>query len=158
MTLPSWLPEMIAVHPWTPETYEALYQVFKDDFILSQPCYKGKPVWTFPECEDGKETIFWHLTSRVDKHSGERLFDSKRAERLSWVRAIIENEGRPEVLDWQNDEGNNGVKVYLWLRGHAFVVILKKYKDGRCRLLTSFSVDHGHNTRKLENKYKRRVK
>lgn len=36
-----WLPEMLSVNPWSGDTYEELYAVFRRDFVLSQPRYRG---------------------------------------------------------------------------------------------------------------------
>lgn len=70
---PPWLPPMAVVNPWTNATYETLYSIFKKDFKDSQPVYNGKAVWFFPELDSGKEVVFWHMTSRVDQETGERL-------------------------------------------------------------------------------------
>ena len=58
MGYPGWLPALFQVSPWGDDTYEALYQLFEQDFKTSQPVYGGKPVWFFPDKVDGKEEIF----------------------------------------------------------------------------------------------------
>jgi hypothetical protein len=146
------------VDPWGSQTYETLYEIFVRDFKRSQPKYEGHTVWFFPEKEDEKEVIFWHLTSRHDKESGERLPDLRRSERLPWVRPLIDNAERLEVLAWDHLEGDGGTKTYVWLRDHDFLVLMKKYKDGRRRLLTSYYIDFPNYQRKLEKKYARRIK
>lgn len=154
---PDWLPPMVSVSPWTRDTFNRLYSVFEQDFKRSQPVYRGNTVWFFPEKEEGKELIFWHLTHREDKDTGERLPDMRRCERLPWIRAAIENSDKPEVVDWDYGEGDGSVKTYLWLRDFDFLVLMKKYRDGRRRLITSYFVDYPHKRRKLEKKYKARV-
>ena len=71
--LPDWLHELILIEPWTVETFDILYTIFENDFKVSRPKIDGVDIWFFPEKEDGKETIFWHLTQRKDLKSGERL-------------------------------------------------------------------------------------
>jgi hypothetical protein len=61
--LPAWLPPTAQVNPWTADTFEVLYGIFKRDFKDSRPVYEGHPVWFFSQMEDGKEVIFWHMTS-----------------------------------------------------------------------------------------------
>ena len=121
---PDWLPQMLAVDPWTHDTFDRLYAVFERDFKDSQPIYEDKAVWCFPEMEEGKEVIFWHLTQRKDELSRERLPDMRRGERLPWVRALIENSNKPEVLAWDYKEGGGSINTYLWLRDFDFLVII----------------------------------
>jgi len=155
---PPWLPPMVFVSPWTGQTFGMLYEIFERDFKASQPQYQGSPVWSFPEVEDGKDVIFWHLTHRYDRQAGERIPDLRRCERLSWIRRIIENLNKAEVLSWDCREGNQTIKTYLWLKNHDFVVLMKKYPNGSRRLLTSYYVDYPNYRRKLEQKYARRLK
>jgi hypothetical protein len=157
MSYPNWLPELFPVNPWTSDTFEALYHIFKKDFIDSQPMYLGFSVWFFPEKDDGKEVIFWHLTSRNDKKTGERLPDLRRSERLPWVRSIIDQTDRPEILAWDYIEGDGIIKTYIWLQDFDFVVIMKKYPNGRRRLITSFWLEYTHKKEKLRKKYKCRL-
>jgi len=157
MSYPEWLPELFPVNPWQEDTYEALYRLFARDFKASQPVYDGHAVWFFPEMEDGKEIIFWHLTSREDKEAGDRLPDLRRSERLPWVRPMLDQPEKPEILAWDHDEGDGTVKTYVWLENDDFVVIMKKYPDGRRRLITSFWVEYGNTKRKLRKKYERRI-
>ncbi len=157
MSHPKWLPELFPVNPWRHDTYEALYRLFERDFKESQLVYGGQNVWFFPEMEDGKEKIFWHLTSREDKEVGERLPDLRRSERLPWVRPILDDPGEPEVLAWDHREGDGTIKTYVWLENDDFLVIMKKYPDGQRRLITSFWVEYENAKRKLRKKYERRL-
>lgn len=157
MSYPEWLPGLLSVDPWQEDTYETLYRVFDRDLKVSQPVYDGEVVWFFPDVEDGKEKIFWHLTSRVENGTGERLPDLRRSERLPWVRPMLDQPGQPEVLAWDHEEGDGTVKTYVWLENFDFVVIMKKYPNGRRRLITSFWVEYENTKRALEKKYGRRV-
>lgn len=157
MSGPNWLPNLFMVDPWTHDTYDALYQLFRDDFVESQIDYQGYNVWFFPEMEDGKEKVFWHLTSRVDKETGDRLPDLRRSERLPWVKPMLENHFHSEVLAWDHEEGDGSVKTYVWLKNFDFVVIMKKYLDRRRRLITSYCVEYPNAKKKLMKKYDRRI-
>jgi hypothetical protein len=157
MSYPEWLPELFPVNPWQHDTFDALYRLFERDFKVSQPMYDGQTVWFFPEMEDGKEKIFWHLTSRDDKDAGDRLPDLRRSERLPWVRPMLDHPEKAEILAWDHEEGDGTVKTYIWLENYDFIVIMKKYPDGRRRLITSFWVEYGNTRRKLRKKYDRRI-
>jgi len=158
MCLPKWLPPMQSVSPWTEKTFEILYKIFNRDFKITKPMYGGYEVWFFPEVEDGKELIFWHLTHRSDKKTGERLPDLRRSERLPWARKMIDNSQKPEIWAWDYREGEGKTNTYVWLKDHDFLVLMRKYKTGERRLLTSFYIDYQHYKRKLERKYYKRIK
>jgi hypothetical protein len=158
MPLPTWLPPLIEVNPWGNETFDKLYAIFEADFKAKQPSIEGTAIWFFPETEDEKERIFWHLTHRDDKELGTRLPDLRRCERLCWVYVMIENCNHPDILFWDFLESDGSTHTYIWLRDHDFVVILKKYKDGRRRLVTSYFVDEPGKKKTFESKYNRRIK
>ncbi len=62
--MPDWLPEMFCVDPWGHSTYDELYRVFCADIKNARLQYAGQRVWFFPDKDDGKEVLFWHLTTR----------------------------------------------------------------------------------------------
>jgi hypothetical protein len=155
---PDWLPEMAPVNPWTNETFAILYAIFGRDFKASHPLYEGKVVWFFPDSEDGKEKIFWHMTSREDEQTGTRLPDLRRSARLPWARPMIDNSSQPEILAWDHEEGDKTIKTYVWLPDLDFLVLMKKYPNGGRRLITSYYVDQPHTRRSLNKKYARRLK
>jgi hypothetical protein len=149
-----WLPELLPVNPWTENTYEELYGVFRTNFVGSQPLYRGHHVWFFNEKEDGKEAIFWHLTDKG--RAPDRLPDVNRSARLSWVRPMIENCNDAEVLDWDVEE-EGSIKTYIWLKNHDFVIIMKRMPNGSRRLLTAHCLDYANMRDKLQKKYDRRL-
>jgi len=153
-----WLPPMAKVNPWTAETFDLLYAIFQRDFKDSQPLYEGHPVWFFPEMEDGKEVIFWHMTSEKNKNTGERLADFRRSERLPWARPMVDNHTHPEILAFDYVEADGDTNTYIWLKDHDFLVLMKRYRDGRRRLLTSFYIKYENYRGKLQRKYSRRQK
>ncbi len=176
--MPDWLPEMISVSPWISggnyDTYETLYSVFCRDIRDFDLRFHGNRVWYFPEMEDGKEILFWHLTSRKPKREqvpyrkrkfiqkdddqDNRLPDMRRSERLSWVNPLITAPDKPEILCWDYEEGDGAVKTYIWIKDYDFVVILKKYTNGQRRLVTSFYVDRKYTKNDFERKYKNRLR
>jgi hypothetical protein len=126
--------------------------------------------------EDGREKIFWHLTTRVVKKikipRRKRKFypvgqtyidegrypDLRRCERLPWVRALIEKGYEPEALAWDYEEGDLTIKTYIWLKNYNFTVIMKKYPDNKRRLITSFYIDKSYKRKDFERKYANRIK
>ena len=76
--------------------------------------------------DDPHEEGFWHLVTRDDKETGERLLETPRAKRLAWCRATIDHCGEAEVLVFDYLEGNGKVRTYLWVKDCDYVVILEK--------------------------------
>ena len=173
--MPDWLPKTATVNPWRVDTYEVLYAIFCRDIRDHNLKYSGNAVWIFRVLEDGKERIFWHLTTRNTKRQKiprrkrkfypkgqeytetERLPDLRRCERLPWVKPLIEHPTEPEVTAWDYEEGDQTVKTYIWIKDYDFVVIMKKYPDGRRRLITSFYVDRSFKRKDFERKYTNRI-
>lgn len=154
---PDWLPDMISVDPWTGSIFDELYQVFRQDFLVTQPIYKNQRVWIFPDKNKGKEDIFWHLTSQENRRMSDRVPSPDRCKRLPWIRSVIENSYRPEVKNWDYEEGDGTIKTYLWVEALDYLVILKKYQDGGRRLITAFCVGYKNTRHKLEKKYQNRL-
>lgn len=160
--LPPWLPEALVVSPWTTDTYERLYAVFRRDILTPRLTYRGYRVWFYPQSADNdKEDIFWHLTTREDRSvsPSERLPDLRRCERLPWIKPMILRcpDAGDDLVDWDHEEGDGAVKTYVWLHRLDFVVIMKKLKDGQRRLITSFHLDNQHQREKMRRKNERRI-
>ena len=173
--MPDWLPQIADVDPWTANTYEMLYEIFCNDIRDYNLRYQGNNVWIFKDMEDGKEKIFWHLTTRENKvpqiprrktkfcqqnqrnAETERLPDLRRCERLPWIKLLIEHPSDSEILAWDYEEGDQTIKTYIWIKNYHFVVIMKKLKDNTRRLITSFYVDNPHKQRDFERKYTNRI-
>lgn len=174
--MPEWLPEKAIVNPWTHSTYDMLYAIFCLDIRDYDLRYIGNDVWIFPDTEDGKERIFWHLTTRDVKREKiprrkrkfypggkkeaetERLPDLRRCERLPWVKPLIEHASEPDVLAWDYEEGDRTIKTYVWIKDYDFVVIMKRYPNRKRRLITSFYVDKTYKREDFERKYASRIK
>lgn len=156
MNAPDWLPGLFSVNPWSDETYELLYAIFHADFIARKVNHNGFAVIIPKAKEEGKETTFWHITTREEKKQVERLPDHRRCERLPWLKPMLENSDRVEVLAWEYTEGDGVIKVYVWLKEYDYVAIMKKLSKGRLILLTAFWVEYESMKRKLIKKYESR--
>jgi hypothetical protein len=174
--MPDWLPDIVCVDPWTQSTYDMLYRIFCRDIRDHDLRYFSNQVWIFLDMEDGREKIFWHLTTRFVKtrkiprrkkkfYPADQIYieegrfpDLRRCERLPWVRALIEKARESDVISWDYEEGNRTIKTYVWLKDLNFAVIMKKYPDSKRRLITSFYVDKVYKRKDFERKYANRIK
>lgn len=129
------------------------YSVFKVDFLDSSPRFHSRPVSVNRSKKDGSqmEEGFWHLITREDKKSKERLPDFPRAERITWARPIIENYSTTGMDCWRYLEGNGRVRHYLYAKAVDYLVILEE--SPKCFfVVTGFYVDSDWKRRELESK------
>lgn len=158
---PHWLPAMMLVSGDWNEVVRRLYNVFASDFISGRPRLGDLPVWWDRQLLPGDryEEGFWHLVSRTDPESGDRLPDFRRAERLPWCAPTIAHVSDPSVTWWDYEEAQGRVRTYVWLRDFDYVVVLQKkhLRLGTVAfLITAFHVD-GHSSRRgLQRKYEQR--
>lgn len=145
------------------ELFDILYEYFCEDFVDNKT-YLNSNIYINPKSykkEDGKELVFWHLTSRettYTKKDGnryikikERLPDYPRSERLPWIKRIIENHTHKEIKIFYYKEKTNNIRLYLWAYDEDFIVILEKIGKQSSYLVTSFYINKNYN-RSIYNK------
>lgn len=145
-----------------------LYGIFHRDFIAHKTTLANS-IYINPkshQLDDGKERVFWHLTTKEDKRweyqNGHRtlvnygrLTDFGRASRLEWVRQILENHNHNEIKCFYHKEssGNKKIRLYLWAFNHDFVVILEKLGKTQAFLVTSFYITHAGKRKDYQKRY-----
>lgn len=112
--------------------------------------------WDMRKDVDGYEEGFWHLISRTDQGSGDRVPDYRRAERICWCKPLIEHVDEPEVTTWNADHQGK-VRSYLWLQEEDYVVILAYRASDIAMLVTAYHVDGESTRRKLRRSYDSRL-
>ena len=130
---PDFLPPILELTGSWEEILTVLYDIFERDFKQRPVQHKGIRVYhdgrILPDGL-GKEEGFWHVVSKKDRRSGERLIDYRRAERLPWARPMIESNERPEITVFDYVEGpkDKGARTYILLQDYDYVVILQRRK------------------------------
>lgn len=165
-----WLPDIIECTnfaKWN-EYLDMIYEIFKKDFIDSKPLFEGKYVNFRKAPMDGKyEHTFIHLTHKDEYHKSanpnDRLPDTKRAERIGWNRAIIENfkceetcEECEKILYFEEYYKNN-IRGYLLFKNARFLVIIEK-REKYNLLITGYYIEYDNAMQKYVNKYERYIK
>ena len=156
---PPWLPSLIALGDDSLENEQRLLAKFDKDFVQTKLMMDGFDVLLSlePKRGDNVPATYRHLTTRGE---GTRVFDPRRAERLSWVPAIIRNCMDPGVKRWNYLEGDGGINTYLWLVAHDFIVITRPKTNSRgifmYVLVTAYCLDHEGSRRTYALKYERR--
>lgn len=160
---PAWLPDIVSVNGQWEQVLRMLYGIFERDFVAGGCRFQKMPVWWDRRKLPGEayEEGFWHLITKEDRHTRERLPDPRRAERLPWCRPTLENCSDPVVKVWEYEEADGKVQTYVWLENWDYVVILRKREQNRgpvAFLVTAFHVDYDSTRRSLRVKYQKRQK
>jgi len=151
MSFPDWLPDMICLEDYggSWEVYlEAIYKVFKADFIDSIPRLIGMRVGVKKYTKlRGKESSFWHLIQEGDIEI-ERLPNFRRCERIPWPRPIIDNYPNNAIKFWKN-ERRGRTRILLWLWECDYLVVIEDRGD-YLLLITAYPIENEPRRRKLE--------
>lgn len=135
---------------------EAVYAIFKRDFINSKPTWEGKRVALkkFP-MEFGKEHTFYHITH--EGHDEEtRIPDFRRMERIAFSRVMIDNYAHPQLKVWEK-RINNSNRIHILNEEERFLVVLEKRQD-YFLLWTAFYIEYDHALRKKLKEYEEYIK
>lgn len=162
MEKPHWLPSIVNVDGEWNDVLSMLYGIFERDIKQAKRFIQGKPVWWNRQIlEDGQyEEGFWHLISKDDQKTKERLFDPRRAERLPWCGPTISSSDDSAVKVWDFKEASGRVRTYVWLEDWDYVLILEKrpQKIGEIAfLITAFYVNGDSKKRDLRKKLENKV-
>ncbi|MBT9168663.1 MAG: hypothetical protein DDT19_02011 [Syntrophomonadaceae bacterium] len=159
---PSWLPAIISVDGEWERVVERLYAIFVTDIKKGKPRLNSSSVWWDRRILDGEkyEEGFWHLISKDYDDVKDRLPDFRRAEKLPWCRACIDNFRDASIVFWDY-RVKKRIETYIWLKNHDYVVVFKKLNKrfGVVYFLLTAHYVEGESTRKkLLKKYENRPK
>ena len=168
-----WLPDINPCKNLSAESYknyeEELYRTFRKIFFEDKLKFNNLPIRvdTNPRYLE-YETAFIHLTckteSKTPKDLNDREPDLRRAERLHWIKYVIENYPCLEkcekcdgvLLYKEYFKGNERrERTKLFFPNAQYIVILEKRKN-YYKLISAFYIDRGfedRNIKKYYNKY-----
>lgn len=144
----------------TAEQLGELYQLFKADFIDEEFYIDGCKVKidVRNSKEEGFEDYphtFVKIITRGDK--GKRNFDKKRANKIHWIKPILENRNTEDIICFQFLEGDGSVRDYFWFKEGFFLVIMEKITPDYI-IVSCFHIDNEKNQKYYEKKYQNRIK
>ena len=151
---PGWLPHRIRLQEFDGDWgrfVEFVFGEFHAGFIQNQPKFRG--CWV--RCrrdpmEDGKEAGFWHC---IRGGKEDATVQTRRMERIRWVRAVIEHADEPEVEVWTARRGSD-LNWCLWFREEYLVVLGERTRRDGFRywqLITAYDTPEEHRKRKLRH-------
>ena len=140
----------------------AIFDAFKRDFIDRALVIDGLRVKIILKnssvegFESFPETLA-HLITRKSA-GGKRVFDPHRANKIHWIRPILENKDSEDICYFVYIEDDGAVRDYYWFKEGRFIVIMEKVTPSYL-IITSFNVDaenERHYTRRYDA-YRRRT-
>lgn len=154
-----WLPEIICLDSFGGDWgryVEAIYDVFRRDFVASRPAYHDLTVVIDDRLENGKEAAFWHVTHSYNKVVRERIPELRRCERVCWIRPVIENAlSNSGIVQVWSEKKNRQLRTYLWLKEMDYLVVLRVTNSKVAVLITAFVAEREHTRNKLLKTFKR---
>ena len=151
-----WLPNIIEYASFNGEYqkfFDETYRKLIDDFYKEHVFLDKRPVHLLPdEADDGRLKIYWHIGGD-DGNSLNKELDTRRIEKIPWIKAIIENYMAPEVRVWRVD-AKGGTRLCLWLTSEDYIVVLKERRL-KLLLITAYTpLTKGHEI-ELEEQYRK---
>lgn len=153
------LPELIELRQYNGNFnayLEAIYALFKRDFIDNRPKYRGVRLGLkkYPLSQE-KEATFWHMTSEGDDEQN-RIPDMRRMERIQWPAHIINKSEHPYLKVWENTRGNK-TNILIFHEKENYLIVLRKTKD-YILPWTAYLIDYPSRKRKLLKEYEEYIK
>lgn len=127
------------------EQLNVLYAEFKRDFVTQEFVFKGIKVKIIlhhsrVEGYEKYPETFVHLITRKGQRNI-RVFDRHRANKIHWIRCILENYTDDEIIYFEYPESDQGIREYYWFKEGDFIVILERVTPHYV-IVTSFHVDN----------------
>ena len=119
--------------------------VFKDEILKVNTNKTRNPI-----CK-GKPQTFEHLITRKSKYSGKRCFDRDRANRIHWIKPVIENYKDARIKHFTEYNHKNELQFFFFYEEKDFIIIIRELSNG-LMIVTAYYVDEGRK-RGIRKKY-----
>ena len=136
--------------------FKAVYAVFEQHFIKSQPNFQGTKVSAqkFP-LVDGIHRTFYHITHEGEDETN-RQPDMRRMERIRFPKFCIESCPHDHLLVWETKRGKD-TRVLIFNEIEGYLIVLTQ-RNGFYLFWTAYFVDQNHRKRKLIAEYQTYIK
>jgi len=150
------LPDLFCCDGDWNEVEERLYAKFREDLVDDTPVLDGLPVrLKYVEGDPGKREAFWHLITEGNDGDPEeaRIVDFRRAERIAWIRVLIDNADDAELRRWEQNK-NGKITYCIAPDDFSYLVCLaKRTANDYYLLLTAFPVQSQKKREKHRKEY-----
>jgi len=139
-----------------PKYFEAVYQIFKNDFVDSKPNFQGTKLGLkkYP-LVDGKEYTFYHMTHNGDVETS-REPDLRRMERISYPKPMINNSTNSSLKVWKNKRKGKD-RILIFHEAENYLVVLAD-RGNYILPWTAYYSEHENWKRKLLSEYEEYLK
>lgn len=133
---------------------DELHGIFQEHF-LDNPFYLDEKLvlvkrHPYNPGKDGLPDHFAHyfekfihvVTRSIDNKKGliRREFRPERANRIHWIKPVLEHRNDPRITTFRFLENDGSVRDYFWYKGKNFMVVLEEVRPDYY-LITGFCVD-----------------
>ena len=104
------------------------------------------------------ENLFTHLITKVVDHdTNHREFDMSRSQRLHWIKYLVGENKKENMLYFSVDEGRS-YRTYIYDMDEKYVIVLEPLRNNTAYyLLTAYHLEGRDAARnKILNRYNRR--
>lgn len=140
---------------------EAIYDIFKKDFIYSSPKWQPDDVFVrinSSPMDQGKEFTFWHITSEGDVEK-DRTPNFRRCERIRFPRYLIEHFKKGPVLAWEKEVQKKGKgrekRIHISTDDFSYLVVLSPIKNNKRTMITAYYIDSESNKKRLKGDHQK---
>ncbi len=153
---PSWLPTLFTLSSCSGDIIyytDKLYEIFLNDLVNGNLTLSNKKIIISSKLEnDGRHERFWHTIT--DPHNPS-ISDIKleRAEKLPWIKPIIINVPKTEILIYERTK-NNEKRLYLLLPNSNYIVVLSVKKQSYY-YVTAFHIDYSYKIAEYKKEYEK---
>ena len=137
--------EDLSIDAPTSEQLFTMYGIFLKDFVNNKITVLGRELSINTSKSShrdfkNKAETFVHVITRKSDYSNKRHYDRNRANRIHWIRPILENANDPRIKCFQRLNGDNENQHYFYYDDEAFMVILREVNPDLA-IVTAFCVD-----------------
>ena len=131
--------------------FNAVYTVFENHFIKSQPRFHGVRVSAqkFPLVDDIHRT-FYHITHEGSDEQN-RSPDMRRMERIKFPKFFVASCPHQELLVWKNQRGRD-TRILIFNEAEGYLLVLTERK-GYNLLWTAYHIQYNHQKQKYIKEY-----
>jgi hypothetical protein len=139
------LPDSILSSEVKMDQIDIFFNAFTTDFINSTFMLNGKKIKIFNQKPNQKEfnkytETFYHIITRKTNIYNHRLYDCNRANRIHWIKPILQSHPCEEIKYYKWKDKDGICKEHFWLYSKNFMVVLKNISSD-LQIVTAFCVD-----------------
>lgn len=152
--------ENLDINGPTDEQLYRMYGIYLNDFVKNEFIIDGCRVIVNSSIVRnknkglflGKHFTFNHLVTIESKISNKRIFDKYRANKIHWIRPLLEQKNDIRILYFEKNDKDNMNRRYFWYKERNFIIILKEINPD-IMLITAFCTDE-YSKKGFENDYR----